>query len=160
MTKKKVTGNKNGLTLVVDEGDMDRALAEVAQCTYIVNAQTARIYSQGFIGVTDVSASIAAMKDKTEKVQSGDLSGPEAILTAQAVALDTIFNEMARRAALNIGQHLSAMDVYMRLGLKAQSQCRATLQTLGELNNPRSVAFIRQQNNANGHQQVNNGDES
>ena len=154
---KKTSNNKNGLTVVVDEEGMDRALAEVSQCTYIINAQTARIYSQGFIGATDISASIAALKAKTEKVQSGDLSGPEAILIAQAVALDTIFNEMARRAALNIGEHISAMEVYMRLAMKAQGQCRTTLQTLAEIKNPRPVAFVKQANISHGPQQVNNG---
>jgi hypothetical protein len=43
------------------------------------------------------------------------------------------------------------------MAMKAQSQCRATLQTLGELKAPRSIAFIRQANLANGPQQINNG---
>jgi hypothetical protein len=45
----------------------------------------------------------------------------------------------------------------MRLALKAQSQCRATLETLSVVKNPPSVAFVRQANIANGPQQVNNG---
>jgi len=45
----------------------------------------------------------------------------------------------------------------MRLALKAQSQCRATLETLAEIKNPKNVAFVRQANIAQGHQQVNNG---
>lgn len=67
-----------------------------------------------------------------------------------------IFNEIARRAALNMGEHLQATDKYMRLAMKAQGQCRATLQTLGELKNPRQMAFVKQANIANGYQQVNN----
>jgi hypothetical protein len=43
------------------------------------------------------------------------------------------------------------------LGLKAQAQCRATLQTLFEMKNPQPVAFVKQANIANGPQQVNNG---
>ena len=43
------------------------------------------------------------------------------------------------------------------LGLKAQAQCRATLQTLAEIKNPQPVAFVKQANIANGPQQVNNG---
>ena len=42
--------------------------------------------------------------------------------------------------------------------MRAQGQCRATLQTLGELKNPRQVAFVKQANIANGYQQVNNSD--
>jgi hypothetical protein len=45
----------------------------------------------------------------------------------------------------------------MRLGLKAQSQCRTTIEALALLKNPPNVAFVRQANIANGHQQVNNG---
>jgi hypothetical protein len=43
------------------------------------------------------------------------------------------------------------------LGLKAQAQCRATLQTLFEMKNPQPVAFVKQANIASGPQQVNNG---
>ena len=46
--------------------------------------------------------------------------------------------------------------MYLRLGLKAQSQSRATLKPLALLNNPQSVAFVRQQN-IGVNQQVNNG---
>ena len=44
----------------------------------------------------------------------------------------------------------------MRLALKAQSQCRTTLDTLASIKNP-PVVFARQANIAQGPQQVNNG---
>jgi hypothetical protein len=44
----------------------------------------------------------------------------------------------------------------MRLAFKAQSQCRATLETLATIKNP-PVLFAKQANIAAGHQQVNNG---
>ena len=45
----------------------------------------------------------------------------------------------------------------MRLALKAQGQCRATLETLAAIKNP-PVVFARQANiNNGGQQQVNNG---
>ena len=139
---------------------MERIHAEFAQSTVSINAQTVRLFAHGTIGAVDLTESVALMQAKTEQVCSGDLSGPEAILTAQAVALDVIFNEMARRAALNMGEHLQATDTYMRLAMRAQGQCRATLQTLGELKNPRQVAFVQQANIAHGHQQVNNHSEA
>ncbi len=139
---------------------MERIHAEFAQSTVSINAQTVRLFARGMAGVVDLTESVALMQAKTEQVLSGDLSGPEAILTAQAVALDVIFNEMARRAALNIGEHLQATDTYMRLAMRAQGQCRATLQTLGELKNPRQVAFVKQANITHGHQQVNNHSEN
>ena len=65
-------------------------------------------------------------------------------------------NEMARRAALNMGEYINAAEVYLRLGLKAQAQCRATVQTLFEMKDPQPVAFVQQANIAHGPQQVNN----
>jgi hypothetical protein len=44
----------------------------------------------------------------------------------------------------------------MRLALKAQSQCRATLETAAAMKNSQPVAFVRQANVAHGPQQVNN----
>jgi hypothetical protein len=46
-------------------------------------------------------------------------------------------------------------DKYMRLALKAQGQCRATVETLAFMKNP--PVFARQANIAHGPQQVNNG---
>src|SRR5260370_33541175 len=52
---------------------------------------------------------------------------------------------------------MEAAERYMRLALKAQSQCRATIETLAEMKNLKPVAFVHQANNANGPQQVSNG---
>ena len=67
-------------------------------------------------------------------------------------------NYGGRRAALNLGEYPKAAETYLRLALKAQSQCRTTLESLAEIRNPRPVAFVKQANIAHGHQQVNNGD--
>ena len=45
----------------------------------------------------------------------------------------------------------------MRLALKAQAQCRATIETLAAMKNP-PVVIARQANISNGPQQVNNGE--
>jgi hypothetical protein len=47
----------------------------------------------------------------------------------------------------------------MKLALRAQNQCRATLETLATIKNP-PVVFARQANFANGPQQVNNAKEA
>ena len=78
------------------------------------------------------------------------------MLIAQAHTLDELFNHLARRARHNLGEYLIAGETYLRLALKAQSQCRATLETLAQIKNPPSVAFVKQANIANGPQQVNN----
>jgi hypothetical protein len=78
------------------------------------------------------------------------------MLNAQAVALNSIFAEMSRRAALNMGQYPEATERYLRLAMKAQSQCRTTLETLAAIKNP-PVVYAKQANIAHGPQQVNNG---
>ena len=52
-------------------------------------------------------------------------------------------------------EYVDQVDRYMRLALKAQGQCRATLETLATIKNP-LVVFARQANIAQGPQQVNN----
>jgi hypothetical protein len=91
-----------------------------------------------------------------ENVNAGSMNRPETILLMQAQTLDVIFNTLARRAAGGVGTHRDAMEVYLRMALKAQAQCRTTLETLAEIKAPKSPTFIKQQNVAN-QQQVNNG---
>jgi hypothetical protein len=77
------------------------------------------------------------------------------MLVSQAHALNAIFTELARRSALNMGEYIDASEKYMRLALKAQAQCRATIETLAAIKNP-PVVIARQANISAGHQQVNN----
>jgi hypothetical protein len=135
----------------------DRILADLVTDGLASNASTAIRYikpDQGDVSLTDL---VASLRDQGEAVNRGDLAAAERMLAAQAVALNAVFSEMARRAALNIGEHLGATESYMRLALKAQSQSRATVETLATIKNP-PVVFARQANiNNGGQQQVNNG---
>ena len=121
----------------------------------IANAVTAKSFSAGTFGELDLITLTGELLDQSVAVNKNDLSGLEQMLFGQAVALNSMFNEFAHLAIC--AERISNMEVYMRLSLKAQAQSRATLQTLAEIKNPRPVAFVKQQNIANGHQQVNNG---
>jgi hypothetical protein len=150
---------KNELLLRREEGKSDDLIfAEIALSAVAGNTVTSRTFLQGSfgseLGINELSA---VMRDKVAKVQAGDMSDVEAMLTAHAATLDAIFNEMARRAALNMGTHLQTTDTYLRHAFKAQSQCRSTLEALAEIKNPRQVAFVKQANISHGHQQINNG---
>ena len=105
----------------------------------------------------DINQVIVAINDEVRSVLKGDMSRPEEMLVAQAHTLDVMFNSLAQRAALNInGGYPQAAETYLRMALKAQSQCRTTLESLSEIKNLRGATFIKQQNVAN-QQQVNNG---
>lgn len=149
----------NDTLKIKQEGDKskERLLTELGILPIAGNMATANTFAKGTVGELNLTESFAVMKEEVKKVQAGNLSNVEATLTAQAVTLDKIFIEMARRAAMNMGEYLPAMETYMKLALKAQTQCRTTLQTLAEIKNPQPVAFVKQANIAHGPQQVNNG---
>lgn len=71
------------------------------------------------------------------KAESGDLAVASRLLASQAITLDSMFTELARRAASNMGEYIDAAERYGRLALKAQSNCRATLEALAKLHQPR-----------------------
>jgi hypothetical protein len=158
MSKTKVsTTSSNKLTIVEDkEKTHQRQVAEIGLSCVASNMFTALKYAKGSFGELDITDSMNVMLDRIAKVNSGDLSEMEATLVAQATTLDAVFNELARRAAFNMGEHLTATETYLRLALKAQAQSRATIETLAEIKYPKSATFVKQQNNAY-QQQVNNG---
>jgi hypothetical protein len=89
---------------------------------------------EGSPGVGDYSEAIYLRGKAAAK---GELAFASRTLAAQSVTLDTIFTEMARRMALNMGEFLPATETYARIALKAQAQSRATLETLAKLHQPR-----------------------
>ncbi len=86
---------------------------------------------------TPITASTAVFGDAMERARKGDKSFASNILAAQALTLDTMFTELVRRSAVNMGEYMDAADRYMRLALKAQANCRATLEALAKLHQPR-----------------------
>jgi hypothetical protein len=105
--------------------------------------------------VTELARQAKQVSDKN------NLGRLEGMLATQAHTLDVLFNHLLRQAWACVGgqgSRLEAADRYMRLALRAQAQCRATAETLSEMKNPKSVAFVQAaQANIAGAQQVNNG---
>lgn len=105
---------------------------------------------------TDVPSLVNELRAQTAAVNRGDLVHAEAMLMNQAAALQTLFAGLTERA---MGQnHMPNLESFMRMALRAQNQCRATLETLAAIKNP-PVIFAKQANinQGNGNQQVNNG---
>jgi hypothetical protein len=112
-------------------------------------------FSEEPMGELALTECLEALTRAASDIQAGNLGRLEALLTGQIVALNAIFTRFALRSKVTMGQFLDASERHLRLGLKAQSQCRATAETLAALKNPTTV-FARQANIANGPQQVNN----
>jgi hypothetical protein len=148
---------KNVLQLTARAGvSQERQLADLATDGIATNAMTARSFlgpSQPQLSITEM---VESLKDHGKRVNANDLAAAEQMLTAQSIALNAIFAEMARRSAINMGEYLDASERYLRLALKAQGQCRATVETLAAIKNP-PIVYAKQANIANGPQQVNNG---
>ena len=133
------------------------SIAETAVAGLAGNAVITRTLSAiPFGDDVELTECLKAIQATSSRVNAGDLRDSEALLMAQASALNAAFVRFTLLAQLNFGQYLDAAERYMRLALKAQSQCRATLETLAAIKNPPTV-FARQANIANGPQQVNNG---
>lgn len=105
------------------------------------NAVAAASFTEGMLGpeilppgITDHAHYVQAV---ARGAAEGDLTFASRILAAQAVALDSMFAELARRSARNMGEYVNASERYGRLALKAQSNCRATLEALARLHQPR-----------------------
>ncbi len=123
------------------------------------NAYLTTLFSYGAFRDVSLTDAVASLRETTSTVRDGNLGAAERLLVAQAVALNSMFAELARRAAMNMGEHLQATDTYLRLALRAQAQARATLETLGELKNPPVLIAARQANINNGGQQLVNNAE-
>ena len=144
------------LNVVVKEGeDEAKALAQSFLRPSVHSAITIRDYSQPFSDI-DINCMVDSLTDLINLTIDGDLSRAEAMLTAQAHTLDAIFSNLASRAIR--AEYISAFETYLKLGLRAQSQSRATWETLAVIKNPISRAYVGQANIAN-NQQVNNSTE-
>lgn len=150
--------NPNELAIKTDDTkSRERLMAEVSLSSEVGNASTAKFFSKKVFGEIDLNETVGVMRELTKQVNNGSLTELENTLTAQATTLNVIFNALAQRAALNMGEHMGACETYLRMALKAQAQCRATIETLAEVKYPKTATFVHQQNVAY-QQQVNNGE--
>jgi hypothetical protein len=110
-------------------------------------------FAKQTLGAVDLIAAVSTLNEQIAEIQRGDMTGPEAMLYAQATALQSIFVTLSRKAIAQ--EYVAQYQTFMSLAFKAQAQCRATLEALNEIKFPRSATFVKQANIAN-QQQVNN----
>jgi len=121
--------------------------------TYLKPQVTAALNMQSWSGELSVHGIRTALVTEIDEVAKGNMARPEAMLLCQAHTLDFLFSQLAQKA--NNQQHMPNYEGFMRMALKAQNQCRMTLETLANIKNP-PVIFAKQANIAN-NQQINNG---
>jgi hypothetical protein len=130
------------------------AMARLALDPAVAGAVVVQEFTKCF-GEQDISALIQALNTSIASAQGGNLSQAEAMLCAQANALQGIFMGLAHRASQQ--GYLKQWEAVLRMALKAQNQCRMTLETLAMLKNPAPTVIAKQANITTGPQQVNNG---
>jgi len=153
MASEKSTKQKAKKVAIDVEPDIDKSAgkAEKVLRPTVQAAFTLSEYGKPF-GDLDIVDLVDSLAEQTTAVIDGDLGRGEAMLTAQAHTLDSIFNSLAQRAISS--RYLDHLDRYLKLALKAQSQSRATWDAISNIQNPR-VQYVKQMNLAN-NQQVNN----
>ncbi len=108
---------------------------------------------KGFGADLDLPSLIDRLRTQASAVNSGEMQQVEAMLMNQATALQSLFAKLIERGMS--AELMNHFDTYLRLGLRAQSQCCRTLEALAEIKNP-PVVFAKTANIAH-QQQVNNG---
>lgn len=135
--------------------DRAEALARMALRPAVNAAVVVQSYAGATMGEQDVGMLVDVLCEGVRDIEAGDMGKPEAMLYTQAQALQAMFIGFARRAQAQ--EYQRNLDCMVRLALKAQNQCRMTLETLAAIKNP-PVLFAKQANiNNGGQQQVNNG---
>ena len=144
-------------TLRIDESlapdDAARSGDPIVSATRII----AKAEEHTFIGkaaVRNYGGLSADLYEAIERINSNDLRDLERMLFGQATAFQSLFVRLTEGALGS--ETLPNYDLKFRYALRAQSQCRSTLETLAAIKNP-PVVFARQANVAHGPQQVNNG---
>ena len=83
---------------------------------------------------------ILAAFEESDGISTDDPTAMESALSGQAAALDVMFKELAKRSARTNWD--SSIAIYLRFALKAQAQCRATVETLADIRSPHSAALF------------------
>ena len=108
----------------------------------------------GASGNNQVVADMAESLEATiARVKSGNLEELEAMLVSQAFVLNNLFVQLASKGERSLSDptvlktlphHPKTM---LDIALKAQNQCRATVEAINNLKNPKKTTFIKNQLN-------------
>ncbi|MBU2837196.1 hypothetical protein HF292_007425 [Acidithiobacillus ferruginosus] len=101
------------------------------------------IYSKGGGLPVDVNSLRKATATNAAQVADGDMAGVKKMLASQLHTLDALFSRMVRHAEGSTT--LEQYKAHAGLALRAAQQTAATARVLGELVNPNTPTFIKQQ---------------
>jgi len=141
-------GYNDGIT---NEQLVQVAMAPAARSTITVKDFIANQYGKAI----DAGELMLEINRQAKDIASDStMERSQQLLASQAIALDTVFNSLAHKAANQ--DTLPKYEAFMKLALKAQAQSRCTLETISKIKNPPNATFVKQANISQGHQQINN----
>jgi hypothetical protein len=151
-------GNRRRIEIVRREDeDANLAAAKMFIGPQVTNANSIYCFGHGLAGdALHMQSLVDCLTDSARRINANDMREVEATLANQATTLNMMFAEMARRSANCLNEHAEAAQLFFKMAMKAQNQCRMTLETLANVKNP-PVVYARQANISSGPQQVNNG---
>ncbi len=154
VSKRKSTKKCSANQITADETNENQAvtIARAALRPTVQAAFTLRECGRLY-GNVELSGLVNALTEQTRASGEGNLKQAEAMLTTQAHVLDALFNHLTR-IAMN-AEYLDTADRYLKLALRAQSQCRATWEAISAIQNPPMAGYVAQANIAH-NQQINN----
>jgi hypothetical protein len=147
-----VQSTREALDLPVPATTLETDIAKFALDSTLCGVSIVRAFD-GRFGEQHIPSLMLELDAQLKLLRAGDMSAVEAMLFSQATALQAIFVDLATRAKRQ--ERLPVMQAQLTLALKAQAQCRATLEALAEVKNPRHPNYVKQQNIAQ-QQVVNN----
>jgi len=119
------------------------------------NIALVKLYMPKVNDGVDLHALVDQLPAQVKAIAAGDLTQLESMLLTQAVALQSMFSDLALRGRDQ--PHIEWQRMLMSLALKCASGSRQAIVALAELRMPKSVTFAKQANISSGPQQVNNG---
>lgn len=137
--------NKNTtIEISEDETNLANAVASVALDLPTGSAYSLRHYAIVDDEELDLTELTNKLRESLVEIRDGDLSRGQTMLGAQAELLNGVFNKLLLRAAANSAEgYLGATEIYLKLAMKAQGQCKATWETLAVLEQRRISAGDR-----------------
>ncbi len=140
-----------GLTIVSPPGESEeQAVARVMLSPALQSARTLKEYMDSSDHL-ELQAMIDSLERQVELIETGDFKRIDQMLLSQAHTLDAIANNLFRRAKKQ--EYTSNLESCLKLGLRAQNQCRTALEALLRAKNPKT--HLNQTNIAH-NQQINN----
>jgi hypothetical protein len=158
MAEESNVAKAGGLTLHRHENETleHAAVAAAIRPTTLAAAAEYSLLSYGRIFENELSLDALAevLRAQVQAVTNHNLERGEGMLAAQAHTLDAIYNVLLRKALRQ--EHGPHLEMFFKIALRAQAQCRATWEAISTIQNPPIAGYVGQANIAAGPQQVNN----